>query len=427
MLYNQQGKVLAEKFNNDLLNLSKEINQSADRMNEQNRKDFSIAIMLFIFIIVLSVVLGGMLGWIITKQVTTRLLNVVNFLEVVSKGDFSREVSQESLEDKSGFGSVSRAVAIMNQNIKDLIRHLSNTSEQLAASSEELTASAEQSAQASNQVAGSVTEVAQGTDKQLQLTNSANKVVQQISTAIRQVASNTEIVSGSAGKTAVTANHGEEAIRQAVDQMSIIEQKTNDTVKVIGELETKSAQIGQIVEVISGIAGQTNLLALNAAIEAARAGEAGKGFAVVAEEVRKLAEQSQEAAKQITALILEVQNKTNNAVTFMGDSKKEVDTGAKVVSAAGQSFEEILTMVRDMSNQIHEISSAIQEIAVGTQNVVEAVQDIDNESQRTSEQTQTISAATEEQSASVEEIASASQHLSKMAENLQQAIRKFKI
>ncbi|SDD69244.1 Methyl-accepting chemotaxis protein McpB [Sporomusa acidovorans DSM 3132] len=148
---------------------------------------------------------------------------------------------------------------------------------------------------------------------------------------------------------------------------------------------------------------------------------------MVAEEVRKLAEQSQDAAKQITELISEVQAKTDSAVTYMNDGKKEVDTGTNVVSMAGQSFEEILTMIRNMTNQIHETSAAVQEITNGIQRVVNAVQDNEKESRKTAEQTQTISAATEEQSASVEEIASASQHLAKMAEELQQAIRKFKI
>ncbi len=426
-LYDQQGKALMAKFTDDLRNLSENVNKSADVMNKKNQEDFTFAKMLFVAVAVVSVILGILLGLLIAKRITKRLDDVVSFLETVSTGDFTREVSQQNLHDKSEFGTVSRAAAKMNENIKELVKHLSNTSEQLAASSEELTASAEQSAQASNQVAGSVTEVAQGAQKQFNLANTANSVVHHISDAISQVALNAESVSSSAGKTATAANNGEEAIKQAVAQMSIIERKTNDTAKVISELDEKSKQIGQIVDAISSISGQTNLLALNAAIEAARAGEAGRGFAVVAEEVRKLAEQSQDAAKQITELIDEVQAKTDSAVIFMNDGKKEVDTGARVVSVAGQSFEEILIMVREMVNQIHEISAAIEGITSGTQNVVTAVQEIDNESQRASEQTQTISAATEEQSASVEEIASASQHLAKMAEELQQTIGKFKI
>lgn len=426
-LYSQQAKPLSEEFTKKLIALAQETKKSSEEMNKQNQKDFAFANMIFLLVIISSIILGVMLGVLITKRIAKRLNDIVVFLKVVSSGDFTREVPSANLRDQSEFGMVSNAVDTMNKNLRKLITQLSHTSEQLAASSEELTASAEQSAQASNQVAGSVTEVAHGTQKQVELANNTNIVVTQISEAIQQVAGNTEIVSASAAKTAATANQGEKAIQQAVSQMKIIEERTNATTVVISELEEKSNQIGQIVEAISNISGQTNLLALNAAIEAARAGEAGKGFAVVAEEVRKLAEQSQEAAKQITDLISDVQTKTDRAVSFMNDGKKEVDTGAQVVFTAGHSFSEILNMVRDMTRQIHEISAAIQEITSGTQNAVHAVQQIDNESKKNSEETQTISAATEEQSASVEEIASASQHLSKMAEELQQAIQKFRI
>jgi Methyl-accepting chemotaxis protein len=426
-LYKTEGKTYSDAFTKKLIVLVNESKKDAEEMNKQNQKEAAFANTVFVSVIFLAVIVGLLLGWIIVKQISIRLNDVVKYLEILSTGDFSKAVSQSSLEDQSEFGSVSRAVDEMKNNVNSLIKQLGDAAQQLSASSEELTANAEQSAQASNQVAGSVTTVAEGAQKQLSLTEQANEIVHQISSAIQQVADNTGIVSDSAEKTASKANDGEGAIKKAVSQMKIIEEKTNDTAMVICELEEKSKQIGQIVDAISNISGQTNLLALNAAIEAARAGEAGRGFSVVAEEVRKLAEQSQAAAKQITGLINEVQLKTNSAVEFMVMGKKEVDAGTQVVSMAGSSFEEILGMVRVMTLQISEISKSIADITSGTQKMVQAVDTIDQEGKKASEQTQTISAATEEQSASTEEIASASQHLASIAEDLQKAIQRFKI
>ena len=426
-LYKTEGKTYSDAFTKKLIVLVNESKKDAEEMNKQNQKEAAFANTVFVSVIFLAVIVGLLLGWIIVKQISIRLNDVVKYLEILSTGDFSKAVSQSSLEDQSEFGSVSRAVDEMKNNVNSLIKQLGDAAQQLSASSEELTANAEQSAQASNQVAGSVTTVAEGAQKQLSLTEQANEIVHQISSAIQQVADNTGIVSDSAEKTASKANDGEGAIKKAVSQMKIIEEKTNDTAMVICELEEKSKQIGQIVDAISNISGQTNLLALNAAIEAARAGEAGRGFSVVAEEVRKLAEQSQNAAKQITGLINEVQMKTNSAVEFMVMGKKEVDAGTQVVSLAGSSFEEILGMVRVMTLQISEISKSIADITSGTQKMVQAVDTIDQEGKKASEQTQTISAATEEQSASTEEIASASQHLASIAEDLQKAIQRFKI
>lgn len=426
-LFHEQGRPLLDAFSADLREAAGLAKQSAAELDKQSDENFAMANTVFVAIITLSIVCGVLLGWLIASRIVNRLKDVVTFIKALSSGDFSHDVSQQSLQDKSEFGDVSIASDVMTKSIRDLVKQISSLSEQLAASSEELTASAEQSAYASNQVAGSITDVARGAENQLQSATTANDVVHQISNAINQVAANTETVANSAEKTAMAANHGEEAIKQAVSQMQIIAEKSGATANVVAELEAKSREIGQIVDVISGISGQTNLLALNAAIEAARAGEAGRGFAVVAEEVRKLAEQSQEAAKQITALIGEVQAKTNNAVTIMNASNQEVDTGVKVVIGAGQSFSEILTMIRAITNQIHEISGAVEEITGGVGQVVDAVQNIDDESKAASEQTQTISAATEEQSASVEEIASSSQHLAKMAEELQRAVGKFSI
>ena len=179
------------------------------------------------------------------------------------------------------------------------------------------------------------------------------------------------------------------------------------------------------MDTIAGIAGQTNLLALNAAIEAARAGEQGRGFAVVAEEVRKLAEQSQEAAKKIAALISEIQGDTNKAVIAMEEGTREVKLGAEVVDASGRAFLEITTLVTQVSGQIGEISAAIKQMAAGSRQIVGSVNQMDDLSKKTSGEAQTVAAATEEQSASMEEIASSSQVLAKLAMDLREAVNKF--
>lgn len=252
-------------------------------------------------------------------------------------------------------------------------------------------------------------------------------MVENISNKINVVSENTKSVSSLTDKAKISANAGEEAVVKAMNQMEIIEKKTSETSHIISELEEKSVKIGQILDTIQGISEQTNLLALNAAIESARAGEAGKGFSVVAEEIRKLAEQSQEATKEIAGIINDVQNKTNSAVAVMNENSKEVKTGADVVDVAGISFKEILQMIIEISSQIHEISYSITEVTVGTKESVDSVNNIKNISSNIADETQTISAAAEEQLASVEEIASSSKLLSQMSEELRWIIAKFKI
>ena len=209
--------------------------------------------------------------------------------------------------------------------------------------------------------------------------------------------------------------------------MARIEQTVSSSAKVVTKLGEQSQEIGQIIDTISGIAGQTNLLALNAAIEAARAGEQGRGFAVVAEEVRKLAEQSGQAAQQITGLISEIQKDTLQAVSAMQQGTQEVTAGMQAVSAAGDSFRSIVHTIQEVSSQVKVIASAIEEMAQGSVHVSEAIQKIEVVSQETMGQTQSVSAATEEQSATMEEIAASSRSLVGLASELQKAIERFKI
>ena len=380
--------------------------------------------------LVLAIVLGSgfvtlLAAMSLIRLITTSFATLEQGIAADSDGQI--RLKEISLQRDDEFGRFAAALNTLLRQFSSFIQQVSSLATNLTTSAEELNATVEQSAQAADMVAESTTQVAQGAQTQLQLAQKTKDDVNRIADAINSVSSNAGYVSQTADQTNNTASSGEQTIHQAVDQMNIIETKTNASVEAIHALDEKSGQIGQIIEVIAGIAGQTNLLALNAAIESARAGEAGRGFAVVAEEIRKLAEQSQTAAKQITALISEVQLNTNRAVTFMQQGKLEVDAGSTAVAGAGQSFSEITSMVQLMTKGIGEITAAITAVTSHSQTMVHAVETIHDESRQVSDQAQSISAASEEQSASLEEISGASHNLAKMAEELQRAIRAFKI
>ena len=378
-----------------------------------------------LIISLLSLIIVGVLILFIAKRFAKPISLIRDECLLLAQGDLRERASKVSSEDE--IGQLAKGFREMRTSLRNLVATVHAQSEHLAASSEELTASADQSAQASNQVAESITEVAAGATAQLNAANDAAAVVQQMSASIQQVSATTNEVANQSARAANQAQEGNRAVNKAVEQMNRIEQTVNNSAKVVAELGERSKAIGQIVATISGIAGQTNLLALNAAIEAARAGEQGRGFAVVAEEVRKLAEQSEAATKQISALIGGIQGDTEQAVAAMDNGTREVKLGAEVVNAAGQAFHEIVGLVTQVSDQVKEVSATIEQMAVGREQIVGSVNKIDKLSKDAAGQAQNVSAATEEQSASMEEIASSSQSLAQLAIDLRDAVGKFHV
>jgi len=424
-LYEQRVRPPMEEFQTYLIELAEYNAESANKINNKNDADFEqsknylLAIVLIVFLVL--VVSGLMITNIITKPLNTMVLVCKEF----AADDFRHK--PRKLLRKDEIGQLADALADMRNSLRILMKNVNESAEQLAASSEELTASADQSAQAANQVTQSITDVAHGAEVQLTITNNTSTVVQEMSISIQQVATNANEVAGQSMQAANKAKVGNKAVDKAVHQMAQIEQTVTISAQIVVKLGERSKEIGQIVDTISGIAAQTNLLALNAAIEAARAGEQGRGFAVVAEEVRKLAEQSQDAAKQIAVLIGEIQNDTDKAVVAMDDGTREVKLGAEVVNASGVAFQEIATMVTQVSDQTKTISTAIEQMAINSQQIVGSVKQIDELSKMASGEAQAVSAATQEQSASMEEIASSSQALANMAMELREAVSKFQI
>ncbi len=411
---------------NDLLKELADYNaQLADEEEIKSQAKAAMTSKVMVGITLVAIVLALGIGRFIARLIANPLIQVEGTVREIAQGNLT--VEKMAIDSEDEVGRLAAGINAMTENLRLLIENITHTAEQVAASSEELTASAEQSASATNSIAATITEVAAGAARQEAAVDNAASIVEEMSAGIQQVAATANSVSRSAELTANAAGQGDKAVNAAVSQMKNIEKTVAGTAQVVTQLGERSKEIGQIVDAISGIAAQTNLLALNAAIEAARAGEQGRGFAVVAEEVRKLAEQSQEAAKQIAGLIAEIQKETLSAVKAMNEGTHEVKIGSEVVNSAGEAFDEIVGLIGDVSTQVREISAAIQQMASGSQQIVDSVRDIDRVSKEASGQTQTVSAATEEQSASIEEVAASSEELAKMAEELQRAVRKFRI
>lgn len=380
--------------------------------------------------IILIVTCG--LGVVLSRRFTKPIIALNQATEKIAQGDLTVQavagnLTEENIQEKDELDTLAIHFDTMVVKLRGLVQQVATSAEQVAASSEELTANAEQSALAVTQVAGSITNVASGANSQLEAVNETTEVVEKMSASIQQVAAHSGTVAATAEKTSLAARNGGRAIDDTTKQMATIEQSVVHSAQVVASLGERSKEIGQIVDTISGIASQTNLLALNAAIEAARAGEQGKGFAVVAEEVRKLAEQSQEAAKHIAMLIGEIQGDTEKAVLVMADGTKEVKRGSEVAGTAGKAFGEIAALIEEVSNQVENISAVIQQVAGGSEQIVSSMQKINDISGATAEHTQTVSAATEEQSASMEEIAASSEALAKMSEELRLIITQFNV
>ncbi|OLN21518.1 methyl-accepting chemotaxis protein [Domibacillus antri] len=373
----------------------------------------------------ISVFAALFIAFYMSRLISNPIKSISNEAKRIASGDLASQ--KLNIKNKDEIGELSDSFHQMAMNIRRLIQQVGLNAEQVAAASEQLSANAEQTSKATEQISSTMQQVAAGTENQARSAEETSRTVNEMSIGIKQISENSQQVSHTAAKALDKAGEGNQSIQTAVDQMNSINNTVHRLGEVISSLGRRSKEIGQIIEVITGISAQTNLLALNAAIEAARAGEHGKGFAVVADEVRKLAEQSSESAQQISQLVAAIQDETEKAVISMENATKEVVEGIGVVETAGASFGQIQHSVSEVAGQIQEISSAVQQMSAGTEQMVRSVTEMAELTELTAAGTQEVSAATEEQLASMEEISLSSSSLANMAEELQLLIGKFKV
>ena len=372
----------------------------------------------------LIVILGAM-SWFVVGAAIKPLEALDSYLGVIAGGTLSGEDMKINSDDE--IGTVTKSANQMKQGLRNVMLKCAASSTKVASSSEELTTNASQTAETVHQVAESVCRMAEGADRQSCAVDDVTAQVQNLETKMQVMNKSAVVMQEMASNSRKDAAAGRESVEQAVAQIKLMAGQMNSSAKVVESLGERSNEIGQIVETISNIASQTNLLALNAAIEAARAGEAGRGFSVVAEEVRKLAEQSGEAATTIAQLIGAIQNDTNEAVVAIKKGNVQVQAGSEVVSQAGAAFAHIEQLIMGLYEQVEESLRNINEVKESSNVISSAVSEIQKVSLEVANEAQTVSASTEEQAATMQEIVRASQELAEMAQDLQSEVRKFKV
>ena len=365
-----------------------------------------------VFVILAAVICGFFLR----RTISTSVDMVLVSLRRVAQGDLSVRMPADSGDE---FAQMADECNKMLENVRAMTKTIQRTAATVSESSDILTSSAGQSAEATQSVAQAITAVAEAAQSQLDSVAETEHQVRAFNRGLVSATATIESVAADIERTSHKAEEGNTLAMATVDQMNAIADTVIASSDVVAKLGERSKEIGNIVEVISGISGQTNLLALNAAIEAARAGEHGHGFAVVAEE-------SQNASKQIGELIHSIQEETERAVAAMETGRDEAEKGRENVAASGKGFSEIRVMIDRIQESSGTIKETMGELSRRSGKIGDAAAAIHTAASKVAAESQTVSAATEQQAAGMQEIAASSHGLSDMAHDLNAAAAKFK-
>ena len=345
--------------------------------------------------------------------------------QLTSSSDESGRAADESGRAVGEIATALGDIAVSAQRQVENVSQVRSSAEEVGHAVQEIAQGAQSQVEevervraSASEVSRAITDIAHGAEEQVRVVAVASSSAEEVASAVATASRSAQETAAAAHETREVARNGVTSAEKASEAMASVRDASHEVNTVIHELASKSEQIGEIVGTITGIAEQTNLLALNAAIEAARAGEQGRGFAVVAEEVRKLAEESQAAASQISDLIGAMQNQTVRAVDVVSDGARRTEEGVTVVSETREAFLLIGDAVEDMANRIDQIAAISDQIAAAADTMQQSINAVAAVAEQASASAQQVSASADEVSASADVVAASAEQASASAQQV---------
>ncbi|MBP3953044.1 methyl-accepting chemotaxis protein [Bacillus sp. YZJH907-2] len=379
---------------------------------------------------VFFLLLGIVITYFVSNSISKPLVAVSKEINKLSNYDLTKTEDaklQKYTKRKDEVGQITHALEQMRESFGQLINSTGDIAGQVSASSEQLTATSQQAVSAAEEVANTIDEIASGATGQAKDTEKGAAQILELGNLIEQDQKYVASLVESTDNVSVLKDEGLDSLKELIEKTSTNTKSIKEIKEIILTTNASAEKIASASQMIKSISEQTNLLALNAAIEAARAGEAGKGFAVVADEVRKLAEQSNEFTEDIVKIIQELTMKTENAVSTMDLVDENTTSQVKSLESTNTKFVGIAEAIQTMTEAMSRITDSGQDMQVKKDELISLIDNLSAIAEENAASTEEASASVEEQTASMNELATSSEELAKLAEKMQESISKFKI